>query len=121
MISYGELRFCWLKGCRNGNVKKLAKMQRWHFRACLIYARRVGRIVNRFLVGQLRAAMDVLLSSPRRLALKHGGERARELLARFKHSGVFNWAPRVKRWLMDETFKIYLGFMSLNGPSRVPF
>ena len=51
-LSYEELRKCWVKGFRNGNVRKLSRLQRALYRACLAYARKVGRIVNEFLVGR---------------------------------------------------------------------
>ncbi len=112
-ISYEELRICWVKGCRNGNVRMLTRIQRAHYRACLLLARRLGRIISTLLVKQLRAVMDVLLSSPRVKALKAGLERAREII----RGNILSWAPQVRRWLQEEAYILYLGFMKLNTPA----
>ena len=74
-------------------------------------ARRLGRLVNEFLVAQLRAMMEVLTSSPRVRALREGLQRARELLS----SRVLSWAPQVRAWLREESYLVYLGFMRLNA------
>ena len=109
-VSYLELRAVWVKGFRNGNLNRLDRFKRAFYRACMLYARRTGRIVNRLLIGQLREVIDALLSSPRVQALRAGFERAREMLS----SRVLVWAPCVKSWLRNETYLVYLGFMRLN-------
>ena len=60
-LTYEELMRCWVRGFRNGNIRKLNRLQRALYRACLTYARRVGRIVNEFLVGRLKPIMGVLI------------------------------------------------------------
>lgn len=116
MIGYEELRFYWVKGLRNGNLGKLSRIQRSYYRLCLMFARRVGRIVSAFVVSQLRAIINILVESPKSEALEKGLERAEELKTRFKRSGVFKWAPGVLEWLKAKQFILWLGFMEMNSP-----
>lgn len=115
MIGYEELRLYWVRGLRNGNLSKLSRIQRSYYKLCLMFARKVGRIVSTYVVSQLRAIINVLVESPKFKALLKGLERAEELKAHFKHSGVFRWAPQVLEWLRDERFIIWLGFMEINN------
>ena len=106
VLSYWDLKRFWVRGLRNGNVRRLTRVQRALYRACLRYARLVGGIVNRFLVGQLRELVDVLVSTPKVRALRAGLERVRGILS----SRVVDWAPQVRDWVRDKSFILYLGF-----------
>ncbi|MEM3679352.1 MAG: hypothetical protein QXU47_05855 [Candidatus Bathyarchaeia archaeon] len=111
MIGYYELKLCWVKGVRNGNLRRLTSLQKSYYRACLIFARRVGRIVSVFVVSRLKAIMNVLVESPKASALEAGLKRVYEILS----SRVLKWAPQVKEWLREESFILYLGFMEMNN------
>lgn len=115
MIGYEELKFYWVKGLRNGNLSRLSGIQKSFYRLCLLFARKVGRIVSAFVVSQLRVIIDILVESPKSKALLKGLEKVEELKAHFKHSGVFRWAPQALQWLQDRRFIIWLGFMEINN------
>ena len=109
-LTYKELRKCWIKGLRNGNVRKLSRLQRALYRACLMYARRVGRIVNEFLVGQLRPIVNILKVTFKVQALKAGLKRLQAMLS----GSVSEWAPQIKVWSRDETYIFWIGLFELN-------
>ena len=111
-LSYEELRKCWVKGFRNGNVRKLSRLQRALYRACLMYARKVGRIVNEFLVGKLKPIMEALTTTFRACVLKAGLERLRTMLS----SPLFKWAPQIRVWAREEPYILWLGLTELNAP-----
>ena len=111
-LSYEELRKCWVKGFRNGNVRKLSRLQRALYRACLVYARKVGRIVNEFLVGRLKPIMEALTTTFRARALRAGLERLRAMLS----SSIAKWAPQVRVWSREESYILWLGLLEINSP-----
>ena len=114
-ILYSELKYWATVGVRSGRFWKLKKEQRAHFKACLLFAKHVRVIFSEVVVAQLRRAIELLMH-PRIRALKVGREKAREMRIRFKHNGVFKWAPCLRSWLMDTSYQLYLGFMCLNEP-----
>jgi hypothetical protein len=103
---------------RSGMLRRLSRVQRGFLRACLAFARRVGVISGRVVVSQLRGII-MLLSPPRVRALEAGWRRVREMFACFERMGVFRYAPQVRLWLMDESYRLYIGFMHLNEPFRM--
>jgi len=111
-LSYEELRKCWVKGFRNGNVRRLSRLQRALYRACLVYARKVGRIVNEFLVGRLKPIMETLTTTFRARALRVGLERLKAMLS----SSIAKWAPQIRVWAREESYVLWLGLTELNAP-----
>lgn len=111
MIDYYELKLYLTRGLRNGNFWRLTNIQRSYYRACLLFTRRVGRIVSSLVVSKLRDIMKVLIESPRVKALEVGLNRAYRMLS----SRVLKWAPQIKNWVREEPFILYLGFMELNN------
>ena len=117
MLTHLELRRCWIKGLRNGNLYKLDRVERAFYKACMLYARRVRYIVNRFLLGLLQPIVEKLTATPKTQALQAGLETARRMYTRLVEKGVLEWAPQVRLWLTERNFIEYLGFMRLNTPS----
>jgi len=111
-LTYEELRKCWVKGFRNGNVRKLNRLQKALYRACLVYAGKVGRIVNEFLVGQLRPIVETLKTTFKIQALRVGLKRLRAMLSR----PLSKWAPQVRVWAREESYVLWLGLVELNAP-----
>jgi len=109
-LTYEELMRCWIKGFRNGNIRKLNRLQKALYRACLTYARRVGRIVNECLVGQLRPIIETLKTTFKTQALRAGLEKLRAMLS----SPLSKWAPQVKIWAREESYILWLGLLELN-------
>jgi len=117
-ILYPELERCFRVSMRNGMFRRLSRIQKAFLRACLAFARRVGAISSRVVVSQLR---DILrfLAPPRMKALEAGLRRVREMFKCFESRGIFKFAPQIKLWLMDESYRLWLGFMYLNEPFRI--
>jgi len=109
-LSYEELRKCWVKGFRNGNVRKLSRLQKALYRACLVYARKVGRIVNEFLVGRLKPIIETLTTTFKARALRAGLERLRAMLS----SPIARWAPQVRAWAREESYVLWLGLLEIS-------
>jgi hypothetical protein len=99
-------------------MRLLNKVERGFFNACRAFVKIKGFIASPTVVCMLSRIIEKLTQTPRVQALKRGLERAKEMLVLFESSGVFNWAPRAREWLMDEDFILYLGFMSLHEQSR---
>lgn len=78
----------------------------------MIFAGRVGRIVSVFVASRLKAIMRILTESLKAKALEAGLNKAYEILS----SRILKWAPQVETWLEEESYILYLGFMSLNDP-----
>jgi len=116
LISYYELKLCWIKGLRNGNLGKLTGFQKSYYKACLSFTRRVGRIVSVFVASHLKAIMKVLVESPKVKALEAGLNWAYRILS----SRIVEWAPQVKTWLGEEPYILYLGFTAINEHPGTP-
>ena len=110
-LTYEELMRCWVKGFRNGNIRKLNRLQRALYRACLMYARKVGRIVNEFLVGQLRPIVETLKTTFKTQALRAGLERLRAMLS----TPLSKWAPQLRVWAHEESYVLWLGLLEMNS------
>ena len=111
-LAYEELIKCWVKGFRNGNIKKLNRLQKALYRACLVYARKTGRIINEFLVGRLKPIMEALTTTFRARALRAGLERLWAMLS----SSVSEWAPQVRVRAREESYILWLGLLEINSP-----
>ncbi len=102
----------WLKkGLRNGNWRKLTRLDRALYRASIWYSRHCGGIVNVLLVEKLSKIVETLGETPSVRIFKKGFERAVELLKRYEECGVFSWAPRMREWLKDPNYIFWLGRM----------
>jgi len=102
----------WLKkGVRNGNWRRLNRLERALYRASIWYSRHYRCIVNMLLVEKLSTIVETLRETPSVRIFKKGFERAVELLERYEESGVFSWAPRMREWLKDPSYIFWLGRM----------
>ena len=116
-LMYMELNQYWVKGKRNGRLRFLSDVERGFYGACMLFARLKGAITSPKLISMLSVIIEKL--KPLRIkALEVGRRRAEELKALFKRSGVFKWAPRIREWLRDESYVLYLGFMEIYTPPR---
>ena len=112
VITYEELKKCWIKGFRNGNIRKLDRLQKALYRACLVYARKVGKVINDFLIAQLKPLIERLKFTFRLEASKAGVKKARKMLL----SPLIKWVPQVRVWIREQSYIIWLGLMELNSP-----
>jgi len=82
----------------------------------MLLAKIKGVLINPKVVSMLLDIIKKLTQTPKYEALRRGWKRIREMLSTFRRNGVLNWAPRVREWMSDERFIIYLGFMEMNNP-----
>ena len=109
MFTREELLRDFRKGQRNGNWRKLSRLEKALFRASLWYSRVQGEIINEMLVGMLSMLVDKLKATSGARIFKQGFEKAVELLN--KGEGIFAWAPRSREWLKDPDYIFWLGAM----------
>ena len=111
ILKHGEL-LTWLKkGVRNGNWRRLNRLDRALYRASIWYSRHCGGIVNVLLVEKLSTIIETLRETPSVRIFKKGFEKAVELLKRYGASGVFSWAPQMMEWLKEPNYIFWLGRM----------
>ena len=117
-IDYFELRRIWVKGCRNGNVRKLNPFEVGFFKACLTYTKMNGLIVSRMVLDMLRRLIEILMMTPRREALKQGFNKAKTLI---ENSNLIRIFPKILDWIKSLDYILYLGFMEINNPNSVKY
>jgi len=100
----------WLKkGVRNGNWRKLNRLDRALYRAAMWYAKRGGSIVDGKLVEKLLGVIERLKETKGMRIFKRGFEKAVELLEKGEEKGVFAWAPSLRCWLKEPDYIFWLG------------
>ena len=109
MFTYEELHTSFRKGLRNGNWRKLRRVEKALYRAALWYSRIRGVIINEMVVKKLSMFMDKLKETSGAKVFKRGYEKAVELLSKGEESGVFAWAPSLREWLKDPDYVFWLG------------
>jgi hypothetical protein len=107
MIIYKELLTGFRKGLRNGNWRKLRRLEKALVRASLWYMRVQGTIINETLVSKLSLLLDKLKATAYARIFKRGSEKADELLS--KGEDIFAWAPSLREWLKDPDYVFWLG------------
>ena len=109
-LSYEELREKFKKGLRNGNWRKLNRMQKSLYMTAMGYARVTKKvIVNEMIVEKLSSLIERLLETPGVRIFRRGFKKAVELLQKSEEKGVFAWAPRLRDWLKDPDYIFWLG------------
>ena len=107
MYTYRELLTGFRKGQRNGNWRKLSRLEKALYRASIWYSRVRGTIVNEKLVRKLSSLMDRLKEMRGARVFKRGFEKAVALLN--KGEDIFLWAPSLREWLKDPNYVFWLG------------
>jgi hypothetical protein len=107
MYIYKELLRDFRKGLRNGNWRKLSRLEKALFMASLWYSRHQRAIINELLVGKLSVLVDKLKATSGASVFRRGFEKAVELLN--KGEGIFAWAPSLREWLKDPDYVFWLG------------
>ena len=116
MITYEDILAGMRKGLRNGNWRKLHRVEKALYMASLWYARVRGAIMNETLVGMLSVLVDKLKATKGARIFKRGYEKAVVLLN--KGEGIFAWAPSLRGWLKDLDYVFWLGAggLRIGGP-----
>jgi len=114
-LTYNDLHTNFRKGLRNGNWRKLRRLEKALFQASLWYSRRQGTILNELVVGKLSVLVAKLKATKGARIFKCGYEKAAVLLS--KGENVFAWAHSFKAWLKDPDYVFWLGMvrLRLNG------
>jgi hypothetical protein len=107
MFTYKELLTSFRKGLRNGNWRKLSRLEKALFMASLWYSRVQGAIINEKLVRMLSMLVDKLKVTSGARVFKRGYEKAVALLN--NGEGIFAWAPSLRVWLKDPDYVFWLG------------
>jgi hypothetical protein len=107
MFTYKELLTGFRKGQRNGNWRKLSRLEKALFMASLWYSRVHGAIINEKLVRMLSMLVDKLKATSGARVFKRGYEKAVALLN--NGEGIFAWAPSLRKWLKDPDYVFWLG------------
>ena len=110
-LTYTDLHTNFRKGLRNGNWRKLRRLEKALFMASLWYSRRQGTILNELVVSKLTAPVAKLKATKGARIFKRGYEKAAALLN--EGECVFAWAPSFKVWLKDECYVSWLGMVKL--------
>jgi hypothetical protein len=94
----------------------LSVAERGLYRCALWVAKARGKITNtRLMVQTLRVALKLLEGFQNRIA-KAGKARAMKMLETYaRPGGVFSWAPRMREWLHDPKYLLYLGVLEVNA------
>jgi len=116
MLMYEELRCAFLKGRRNGNWKKLARMEKAFYRAALSYTmprRGAGRsIVSESVVNKLLILIKKLLETPSQRIFKRGFEKAVWLIREMEGLSVGAvLLSALNNWLRNPDYIFWLGTM----------
>lgn len=108
---YLELRASFRKGVRNGNWRRLSRLEKALVMTSIAYSKTHGRIVNPQLLQKLADLVARLKSTRGTRILQRGYEKARALLG--TGSGIFDWAPSLRAWLQEPDYVFWLGASSL--------
>jgi len=108
-LSYQYLLSSWKKGFRNGNWRKLNRIEKALYMASLSLAKMRGRIVNLNLVLKLRGIIGRLRETAGTRLMMSAYQRAIKLYDSFTATGLFEWAPKVRSWFNDPSYILWLG------------
>lgn len=111
LLSYKDLFTSFKKGLRNGNWRRLKSIDKALYRAALEYAKQNERrcVVNGTLVAKLAGLIEKLKETKGMKIFKRGFKKAVAILEKGEETGVFAWAPSLKKWLKDPDYIFWLG------------
>ena len=107
IYTYDDLHTSFRKGQRNGNWRKLRRLEKALYRASLWYSKIRGGIINEKLVRMLSVLVAKLKETKGARVFKRGYEKAVVLLSRGE--SIFAWAPSLREWLKDPDYVFWLG------------
>jgi len=111
-LSHGYLHSLWRKGFRNGNWRKLDRIEKALYMASLSLAKMRGRIVNSNLVLKLGSIIGKLRETVGGRLMVRAYQRAMRSYERFMAVGLFEWAPQVRSWFNDPSYIMWVGLCS---------
>ena len=112
MLMHGDLWYAFVKGRRNGNWKKLARMEKALYRAALAYMSGDRKIVSESVVNKLLILIKKLLETPSQRIFKRGFERAVRLIRKIERLSVGAvLLSALNNWLRNPNYIFWLGTM----------
>jgi len=116
-LTYETIVDVWRRGLRNGGWALLDVSDKALLRCAMWVAKARGSIYNMRLLVQVLKVLLKLLQRCRSRIANAGRARARGMLESYEKDpkGVFNWAPRLRDWLCDPRYQLYLGLLAVNG------
>jgi len=112
MLMRGDLWYAFVKGRRNGNWKKLARMEKALYRAALAYMSGDRKIVSESVVNKLLIIIKKLLETPSQRIFKRGFERAVWLIRKIERLSVGAMLlSALNNWLRNPDYIFWLGTM----------
>ncbi|MGQ9513498.1 MAG: hypothetical protein ACUVTL_00330 [Thermoproteota archaeon] len=103
-LNYHHLSHLWRKDFRNGNWRKLNRVEKALYMASLYLVKMRGKIVNSRLVLELQNIIGKLMETVGKRLVRSAYQRATELYQRYVSIGLFRWAPHVRSWFKDPKF-----------------
>lgn len=115
-LTYSTLAGFQRRSMRNRSWRMLSVAERGLYRCALWVAKARGKITNtKLMVQTLRVALKLLEGFQSRIA-KAGKARAMMMFEEYaRPGGVFSWAPRMREWLYDPKYILYLGALEMNA------
>jgi len=115
-LTYSWLVGFWRRSIRNRSWGRLSTAERGLYRCALWVAKARGKITNtRLMVQVLRITLKLVECFQSRI-VKAGRARAAVMFEEYaRPGGVFSWAPRMREWLYDRRYILYLGVLEVNA------
>jgi hypothetical protein len=115
-LSHAWLIDSWRRSLRNRRWAMLDIAEKGLFRCALWVAKARGKISNKRLVVQVLRIVLKLLHAPKSRITEAGTRRAMAMFEAYgKSGGVFSWAPRMREWLQEPKYILYLGLLEVNA------
>ena len=105
VILYADLLSIWKKCLRNGNIKKLSKIEKALLRASIIYSKIKGKIINKELIEKIENIINKINKSLKEKIFEKGLEKAWMML-KGKTYKIF---PIIRKWINEDEYIFWLG------------
>ena len=100
---------------RNHTWARLKPAERGVFRCALWITKARGRITNIKLVEQVTQVALRLIDTIQSRITRAGRTKAMMMFREYaRPEGVFSWAPKMRTWLCDPGYIMYLGILEVN-------
>jgi hypothetical protein len=104
-----------VRGLRNGSWARLTSLDRGLFNCALALAKLRGRIRSMDLMVKLAGLVLRIEATVKSRLRRLGLAKALALKRLYDAKSVFNWAPRLREWLNEPGYILYLGLREVFG------
>jgi hypothetical protein len=116
MLTLETLRGFQRRAFRNGAWRRLTAFEKAILRASALYAKIMGKIVNRKLVGIILNVADKIQFSRESKIVLLGLNRIAELRSLCLRNNILAWCPQLGSWLAQRSYVLYLGTIATHPP-----